>query len=188
LVTPAGQRPLAYVPVVLDVDDVLDSYLPPHVDVESAYLSHLMGAPDRISPSWRILVDGARHFESGNLREAVLSACSAAEIAAVPAVENWLRKSTLSRDADATRNAVRELGNPLRFDLCIAGACTEAFVSTDPGLRADLLVQLRRMNSLRNAIVHRGAEPEAAAAAAAIRAATSFVCQIWLSQLKSVQS
>jgi hypothetical protein len=188
LITPEHHKRLDYTPVGLDLGDVLDSYLPSHVDVEGVHLSYLMGAPDRISPSWRILVDGARHFESGNLREAVLCACSAAEIMAAPKVEEWLTKSTLSHDLDAIRNAVRELGNPLRFELCIAGACVDAFSSVDRDLRTSLLAELRRMNSLRNAVVHRGTEPDAVAAASALRAAASFVCQMWLSQIDSVGS
>lgn len=188
LITPKHHRRLDYSPIVLDFGEVLDSYLPAHVDVEGVNLSYLMGAPDSISPSWRILVDGARHFESGNLREAVLCACSAAEIAAVPVVEEWLTKSTLSHDVDAVRNAVREFGNPLRFELCIAGACSHAFAGIDQDLRTALLTELRRMNSLRNAVVHRGTEPDAVAAAAGLRAAASFICQLWLSQINSVGS
>jgi hypothetical protein len=180
LIAPDSHRCLDYVPVVLDLHEVLDSYLPAHMDVEGLHLSILMGSPHHISPSWRILVDGARHFESGNLREAVLCACSAAEITAVPAVEEWLTKNTMERDTGAVRNAVREMGNPLRFELCIAGACTNAFAALDQTVQADLLSELRRMNSLRNSVVHQGTEPDADAAAAALRAAASFVCQVWL--------
>lgn len=185
---PDASRRLDYEPTRLDINAVVDHYLPPHPDVEQLNLGYLMASPDAIGPSWRILIDGARHFESGNLREAVLCACSAAEIAAVPAVEQWLGQSTMRRDSDAVRNAVREMGNPLRFELCVAGACTGAFLAMSQDERVDLLTELRQMNSLRNGVVHRGTEPTAAAAAAAIRAAARFTCQIWLRQLERPES
>jgi hypothetical protein len=186
LVGPEGPTRVDYAPVMLDLGDILDHYLPTHVDVESVNLAYLMGSPDAISPSWRILVDSARHFESGNLCEAVLCACSAAEIVAVPAVEEWLGLATLRRDADIVRNAVREMGNPLRFELCISGSCTKAFVNMSENERIDLLTELRKMNTLRNAVVHRGVEPEAAATAAGIRSAALFVCKMWLGELERV--
>jgi hypothetical protein len=184
LLAPEGPRRVDYSPVALDLGDILDHYLPPHVDAEPVSLAYLMGSPDAISPSWRILVDGARHFDSGNLREAVLCACSAAEIAAVPAVEAWLEQSTLRRDADSVRNAVRDMGNPLRFEFCISGSCTRAFQGISENDRLELLTELRQMNTLRNRVVHRGAEPDAVAAAAAIRAAALFVCKMWLCELE----
>jgi hypothetical protein len=183
LLTPQGTVSLKYTPVTLEMDDVLDEYLPSHVDAERIYLESMMGAPETITPSWRIVVDGARHFEGGNLRETVLCACSAAEIIASPAVERWLRKNTLEGGGGAVRTAVREMGNPLRFDLCISGACTSAFEDIGADGRAELSAALRRMNSLRNAVVHRGEEPESAAAAEAIHAAAKFVCKMWLANM-----
>jgi len=185
LITPQVNIPLKYTPVTLAMDDVLGEYLPGHIDVEQVYLESMMGAPDMITPSWRILVDGARHFENGNLRETVLCACSAVEIVASPAVELWLQKNTLEGGGDTVRTAVREMGNPLRFDLCISGACTRAFTDIGTNERAELLAALRRMNSLRNAVVHRGEEPESAAAAEAIHAAAKFVCKMWLADLRA---
>lgn len=184
LLAPEGPKRVDYAPVTLDLGDILDHYLPAHVDAEPVSLAYLMGSPDAISPSWRILVDSARHFESGNLREAVLCACSAAEIVAVPAVEEWLGQSTLRRDADTVRNAVRDMGNPLRFEFCISGSCTRAFGDMSEHDRVDLLTELRRMNTLRNGVVHRGADPDAIATAAAIRAAALFVCKMWLRELQ----
>jgi hypothetical protein len=184
IIAPEGAKRVDYAPVTLDLGDILDHYLPPHVDAEPVTLAYLMGSPDAISPSWRILVDSARHFESGNVREAVLCACSAAEIAAVPAVEEWLEQATLRRDADTVRNAVRDMGNPLRFEFCISGSCTKAFVDMSESDRVDLLTELRRMNTLRNGVVHRGAEPDAIATVAAIRAAALFVCKMWLNELE----
>lgn len=185
---PDPSRRVDYEPTLLDINAVLDHYLPPHPDVEYLTLGYLMASPEAISPSWRILLDGARHFQSGSLREAVLCACSAAEISAVPVVERWLGSSTLRRDSDAVRNAVREMGNPLRFELCIAGACTDAFQTMQQDDRVELLTELRRMNGLRNGVVHRGTEPTAIEAAAAIRAAAVFTCQIWLAQLGRPES
>jgi hypothetical protein len=169
---------LKYTPVVLNLDDALSHYLPSHTDIEQLHLEILMGSPESISPSWRILVDGARHFENGNFREAVLCACSAAEIVASPAVGKWLEEKIIA--GDNVDNAVREMGNPLRFNLCLSGACTDAFAAFDTSKRAELLAELRNMNSLRNRVVHRGEEPEAPATAAALRAAAAFVCATWL--------
>jgi hypothetical protein len=183
LITYQAHCLLEYRPIVLEMTDVLDAYLPSHVDVEQIHLQILMGSPEAISPSWRILVDGARHFESGNFREAVLCACSAAEIVASPAVERWLNHKTLTGRGDNVRSAVREMGNPLRFELCISGACTNAFADIDKKDRVGLLAELTRMNTLRNAVVHRGEEPEPLAAAAALRAAATFVCRDWLAGL-----
>jgi hypothetical protein len=183
LIGPEGSRRVDYAPVVLDLGDILDHYLPTHVDAEPVSLAYLMGSPDAISPSWRIIVDGARHFESGNLREAVLCACSAAEIVAVPAVEEWLGHATLRGSPGAVRNAVREIGNPLRFEFCISGSCTKAFEGMSEDERIDLSTELRRMNTLRNDVVHQGAEPDAIATAAAIRSAALFVCKMWLYEL-----
>jgi hypothetical protein len=183
LLTYQARYLLEYTPIVLEMTDVLDAYLPSHVDVEQIHMEILMGAPEAISPSWRILVDGARHFESGNFREAVLCACSAAEIVASPAVERWLNENTLTGRGDSVRSAVREMGNPLRFELCISGACTNAFTDIDKKERVDLLAELSRMNSLRNAVVHRGEEPEPTAAAAALHAAATFVCRDWMATL-----
>ncbi|KAM3115732.1 hypothetical protein [Phormidesmis sp. 146-33] len=182
MIAPEEQRRLEYTPVMLDLNDILEHYLPSHVDVEKLHLGYMMGLPDSISSSWRILIDGTRHFENGNLREAVLCACSSAEIVASPAVEYWLEKNTLA-GGNGVRNAVREMGNPLRFDLCISGACSNAFVDVEEKERRDLLTELRHMNSLRNAVVHQGEEPEATAAAAALQAAAKFVCKNWLATL-----
>jgi hypothetical protein len=184
MITPNTQMQLEYKPVILELSDVVEPYLPAHMDVEQVHLEFLMGSPKAISPSWRILIDGARHFENGNLREAVLCACSAAEIVATPAVERWLDGNTLTPGGDGVRNAVREMGNPLRFELCISGACVKAFSDVDKEERAELLADLRGMNSLRNAVVHRGEEPQVTAAAAALRAAATFVCKIWLETLE----
>jgi hypothetical protein len=183
MITLQSEKHLEYTPVTLDLTDLLEHYLPSHMDIEHLHLELLMGSPDSISPSWRILIDGARHFENGNLREAVLCACSAAEIVASPAVERWLDGNTLT-GSDGVRNAVREMGNPLRFDLCISGACSDAFSDSNKDERADLLAELRRMNSLRNSVVHQGEEPEATAAAAALRAAATFVCKSWLAAFR----
>lgn len=180
LITPQIYYPLKYTPVILDMTDALNAYLPGHVDIEQLHLQLLMGSPEAISPSWRILVDGVRHFESGNFREAVLCACSAAEIVASPAVERWLNGNTLTGGGDSVRNAVREMGNPLRFELCISGACSNAFADIDKKEKVSLLAELSRMNSLRNAVVHRGEEPEPSAAAGALRAAATFVYRDWL--------
>lgn len=180
MTAPETDSLIHYAPIILDLGDALDHYLPGHIDIEKLHLEYLMGSPEAISPSWRILIDGARHFENGSYREAVLCACSAAEIVASPAVEGWLSAVTVSGQSDIVRNAVRELGNPLRFDLCISGVCTDAFSSLDEPARADLLSELRRMNALRNAVVHRGEEPEPGATIAALRAAAAFVCTTWL--------
>jgi hypothetical protein len=50
--------------------------------------------------------------------------------------------------------------------------------------RINLLTGLRQMNKLRNGIVHRGAEPDAIATAAAIRGAALFVCKMWVYELE----
>jgi hypothetical protein len=176
---------LNYTPVMLDLDDALGYYLPSHVDVEQPHLEVLMGSPEVITPSWSILLDGARHFENGNLREAVVCACSAAEIIASPVVESWLDRHTLGAHGEDVRTAVREMGNPLRFDLCVSGACSNAFEDVAKEDRANLLGELKRMNSLRNSVVHRGAEPEAAATAMALRAAATFICKMWIASLES---
>jgi hypothetical protein len=42
---------LKYTPTLLDLDEVLIHYLPPHMDVEQDHLSMLMGSPEIISPS-----------------------------------------------------------------------------------------------------------------------------------------
>jgi hypothetical protein len=124
-----------------------------------------------------------RHFESGNLREAVLCACSAAEIVASPAVDRWLEGMTLNGGGEGLRNAVREMGNPVRFDLCISTACKDAFADLSQNEKLSLLTQLRNMNGLRNRVVHVGEEPDSPAAAAALQAAAMFVCKVWLATL-----
>jgi hypothetical protein len=182
MITPPTHKVLAYSSITLDLSEFLAEYLPSHVDIEQEHLTFLMASPEFISPSWRILVDGARHFEKGDVREAILCACSAAEIVASPAVERWLEGNTLS--GEGVKAAVREMGNPLRFDLCLSGACSDAFSDFDESERTALLADLRRMNRLRNAVVHQGQEPEAAEAAAALRSAASFVHQLWLASFQ----
>lgn len=188
LVTADTHSVLKYAPILLDLDEVLIHYLPPHMDVERVYLSMLMGSPEIISPSWRILIDGVRHFENGNLREAVLCACSAAEIVASPAVDRWFEGMTLNGGGDGLRNVVREMGNPLRFDLCISTVCKDAFANLGQQEKLSLLTQLRNMNGLRNRVVHVGEEPDSSTAAAALQAAAMFVCKVWLATLESGDS
>ncbi len=185
LVTPNGCRALEYTPTVLDLDDALFDYLPSHPDIEQIHLSFLMGKPHLISPSWRIIIDGVRHFESGNMREAVVCAVSAAEILASPAVERWLQQLTLSGGGDGLRNAVREMGNPLRFDLCLSSVYSRAFADIEQEARQELLAQLRNMNSLRNRAVHEGEEPDPQAVATALRTAATFVSKIWLAECET---
>ncbi|WP_437954410.1 hypothetical protein WME76_22715 [Sorangium sp. So ce119] len=185
LITPESCRALAYTPKVLDLNEALIHYLPGHQDIEQAHLSFLMGSPDLMTPSWRIVIDGVRHFESGNMREAVLCAVSAAEILASPAVERWLQQMTLSGGGDGLRNAVREMGNPFRFELCLSTVCSRAFADVSQQEKLELLTQLRNMNSLRNRVVHAGEEPDPDAAAAALRTAARFVCKIWLAEFET---
>jgi hypothetical protein len=185
LVTSEKQNRLEYDPVLLDIDDILIDYLPSHIDTEKMHLGYLMASPDSISPSWRILIDGVRHFENGNLREAILCACSSAEIIASPLVEKWLNGNTLIGSRNVVENAVREMGNPLRFEFCISGACSNAFSDLDDKERRELLKELHQMNSLRNKVVHQGNEPDVNAVANALRFAAKFVSKSWSATLES---
>jgi hypothetical protein len=183
LVTHDAETVINYTPTLLDINEVLLHYLPGHTDIERLHLSWLMGSPDMMSPSWLILLDGARHFENGNFREAILCGCSAAEIVAAPAIERWLGAMTLDGGGDGLRNAVREMGNPLRFDLCISTVYKEAFADLDHREKLTLLADLRGMNALRNRVVHAGEEPDPSAAVTGLQAAAMFVCKIWLATL-----
>lgn len=179
------QKRLEYNPVLLNIDDILIEYLPNHIDIEKVHLGYLMAHPESISPSWRILIDGVRHFENGNLREAILCACSSAEIIASPLVEKWLNGNTLIGSRNVVENAVREMGNPLRFELCISGACSNAFSDLDDKERRELLKELHQMNSLRNKVVHQGNEPDVNTVANALRFAAKFVSKSWSATLES---
>jgi hypothetical protein len=68
LVTHEACRALTYTPKVLDLSDALVHYLPGHQDIEQTHLSLLMGDPRQVTPSWRIIIDGVRHFETTGRR------------------------------------------------------------------------------------------------------------------------
>jgi hypothetical protein len=130
---------------------------------------------------WKLYLEALRHFYAGDFRQAVMNCVTAVESEVTHPVESWITQSTFTKDESHGKTAIRELGNPLKFEIYIASVNPTAF---SPRYNSDELTSLvqnfKKMNSIRNKIVHEGLITTLSDTKMSIETSGLFLRALWM--------
>jgi len=135
--------------------------------------------PNFIELNWKLFCESINHFMRGSYREVFINCCTAIEIIISPAVETWLLSKTQTKPKKKTETAVRDLGNPVRFEIYFSVVNPEIFALLTKEEKIDLLNELKGMNTLRNKVVHQGLNPKVQDTIRAIQNTGKFLKLLW---------
>jgi len=147
-----------------------------HTDVACMLIADI----NSIKTNWRLLVDGIGYYYEQAYREVCINCCMAIELEISPQVHSWLKEQTVTEPKQAIQNAVREMGNPLRFEIFFKKIAYDALRIYTVKETASLLQKLKSLNSIRNKVVHDGYEPNEHESSEAILATGRFLRAMWV--------
>ncbi len=138
------------------------------------------GREDAFETSWQFVIDAVDAFDSGHYRGSVVYACSAVETEVGQIVRKWFEANTLTSPEDLLDTAMRDLSNPMRFEVFFKLEKDSSLAVLSDDQRISLLNQLKWLNAVRNKVIHSGHIVNALEAQRAIRAAGILLRLRWV--------
>jgi hypothetical protein len=151
-----------------------------HWDLIMGYAGNI----DSIELSWKLLCNAINQYYQGNFREVLIDCCSAIEIEVSPKISEWLIKCAGTGAKDSIGNAVREMGNPLRFSIYMKTIRPNPFTENLTESESKVLFSgLCKTNSTRNHVIHEGYTPTKKEAIDAIHNTGKFLRYDWRNRM-----
>lgn len=136
-----------------------------------------------LEPNWALFIDGIKFFYDGNFRQTLISCCTCIEITVTEPVRLFLESLIFNKGKSLVENLIKEIGNPLRFEIYIHTINSEPYKIYDQAELATLIKDLKELNTIRNKVAHTGFLPSRDQAKNAIDAASKFLKTLWLYKL-----
>lgn len=171
---------LEYAPWEIDYETIFSEHSLMGESGRGDIVSLITGHVENSDPAWNVFGDSIRHFREGSFRETVITCCSAVEILASPAVETWLSEQTVTGAKEYIESATRELGNPLKFEIFMKSINPKAFTIYEKTERENLLIGLKKLNTIRNKVIHKLYQPTEEEAREAIISGGLFLRALWI--------